>query len=150
MKKTFAYSFVLCAMLLMMFATAALANGEETLILPSNIKTVKEAAFYGVAAEKVVIPEGTKEICSKAFANCNLKEISLPASLQYIADDAFLNSEIGNIIVPEDCFAYEWADERGYITGQIMEIVFETPDKWKRIDVIESFQIPYHTVPRNA
>lgn len=153
MKRICRRTFFACLTGLILCMISFLAAAEEdTLILPLSLDYIKEAAFSGVAAEKVVVPEGTKEIHKKAFSNSALTEVVLPSSLTYIADDAFEGCPEGlRVLAEENTYAYDWADDKGYIYGPLKELVVELPiDTAYEIDITNPFQIPYHTVPRNA
>ncbi len=63
----------------------------------------------------MVIPEGAERIESKAFAESGVTSVTLPSSLTYIADDAFEGTGLTDIEVEENCYAYRWAVEHGYI-----------------------------------
>ena len=117
MKRICRRTFFACLTGLILCMISFLAAAEEdTLILPLSLDYIKEAAFSGVAAEKVVVPEGTKEIHKRAFANSALTEVVLPSSLTYIADDAFEGCPEGlRVSAEENTYAYDWADEKGYI-----------------------------------
>lgn len=94
----------------------ALAEPEDTLYLPADLKVIDEQAFMDAESlGKVVIPEGVTEIGSKAFANSGTREVVFPASLTYIAEDAFEGCGNLTVSVPENCYAYAWCFRHGYV-----------------------------------
>ena len=67
----------------------------ETVILPSTLKAVDNASFYGCSSlTSVQIPQGTEKIGAEAFRDCTaLTQISLPDSLETIEWGAFINCQ---------------------------------------------------------
>jgi len=107
---------IFLALILLCADICTIAEAVATLNLPSSLRIIDEQAFYGnTSIEKVIVPDGTTEIRSKAFAGSSLTEIELPGSLTFIAEDAFENCGTFKVIVPEDCYAYEWAVEKKLI-----------------------------------
>lgn len=73
-----------------------LAGGAmaEELVLPRDLVTIEDGAFYADASMRsVVVPEGARRIGSRAFADSGLVAIELPDSMEYIARDAFENCD---------------------------------------------------------
>lgn len=102
---------LLMAVLLCMLCAAAHA---EKLVMPGELTTIKERAFYGAAAvTEAVLPEGVIEIGEEAFAQSGLKRIHLPASLTSIAKNAFDGCEGLKATVSEGTYAYEFCVENG-------------------------------------
>lgn len=63
---------------------------KAELMLPGNLTTIEDEAFYGdKAVAKVTIPEGVYSIGALAFAATNLEAIAIPGSVTTIASDAF-------------------------------------------------------------
>ena len=65
--------------------------------------------------DAVVLPDGLETIGSRAFAGSGVTSVNLPASLTYIADDAFEGTNLVNVDVEENCYAYRWAVEHGFL-----------------------------------
>ena len=84
--------------------------------IPSNITTIKEAAFSGVEKlYEIVIPENVKYIESRAFENCkNLKSVTLSSSECEIGSYAFNNcsnlATVNNIELVKDFNDYVFAN----------------------------------------
>ena len=84
--------------------------------IPSNITTIKEAAFSGVEKlYEIVIPENVKYIESRAFENCkNLKSVTLSSSESEIGSYAFNNcsnlATVNNIELVKDFNDYVFAN----------------------------------------
>lgn len=77
-----------------LFLASAYADTQSGL-LPLNLDTIEEEAFYGdISLKEVEIPESTKEIGSLAFAGCtNLEAFYCYSKDVVIADDAFEDTE---------------------------------------------------------
>lgn len=105
----------------------AFAGTSKTLALPSDLKYIKEEAFYGdTSIDKVTLSDHVQEIHSRAFAYSTLTEINLPASISYIAEDAFTGSALTTVTATEGTYAWEWAVAHGYIY-KLPEIWSSTP-----------------------
>ena len=62
----------------------------DELVLPENLVTIEDEAFFGGAMEYVVVPRSVHSIGGKAFGNCRqLLTIRIYADTQEIADDIF-------------------------------------------------------------
>ena len=67
-------------------------SGLETVVLPSSVKSIGEAAFSASSLQDIVIPEGVESIGDYAFYGCqDLKSVTLPSSLKEIGKGAFGN-----------------------------------------------------------
>lgn len=65
-------------------------NGQKTVTIPEEIKTVGRKCFAGTNVEEVVLPEGIETIDSDAFNFCTkLKKINFPETLKVIDHGAF-------------------------------------------------------------
>ena len=75
----------------------------EEVILPNNINTIGEAAFYQCNnLKKINFPEKLERIKKRAFARCiSLESADLPAQMLYIGDFAFELSGLKQITLPE-------------------------------------------------
>lgn len=63
--------------------------GTPDFTLPSDVKSIEESAFEGIAARVVYIPDGCETIGAYAFKGCpNLKQIRVPAGCA-IGESAF-------------------------------------------------------------
>lgn len=78
----------------------------ETVVIPSNIKSVSWFAFYNCSKlTQVQWHDGMNELDNGAFEGCTaLKKIRLPQSLQTISAGAFgkcTNLDFGNLVLPD-------------------------------------------------
>lgn len=116
MKKTVQWVLLL-AILLLALLPCALADEENVLVLPKDLKVIDEEAFYGdTSISKVIVPEGVTTIGKKAFAESSLKVIELPDTLTTVAEDAFYYT------VPISCI--------GILSSSIMKQLSRKP-MWK-------------------
>ena len=83
---------------------------QESLNLPSGLKTIENEAFAEINAFIVRLPNGCIEIQSRAFLNCsNLRRIYVPASVSSVALDAFDGCPNLCIYAPEGSIAIKVA-----------------------------------------
>lgn len=70
------------------------ANTYTEYTVPSTVKTIEKAAFYGSEnLTSVIIPASADTICEQAFYNCsNLSSVSLPDTVKHIKENAFKNT----------------------------------------------------------
>lgn len=61
----------------------------RTVILPSNLKVIKQFAFQIAGIEEIELPDGLTQILGAAFGASNLKKITIPSSVSRIGDFAF-------------------------------------------------------------
>ena len=61
----------------------------RTVILPSNLKVIKQFAFQIAGIEEIELPDGLTQILGAAFGASNLKKITIPSSVSRIGDYAF-------------------------------------------------------------
>ena len=116
MKKTVQWVLLL-AILLLALLPCALADEENVLVLPKDLKVIDEEAFYGdTSISKVIVPEGVTTIGKKAFAESSLIVIELPDTLTTVAEDAFYYT------VPISCI--------GILSSSIMKRLSRKP-MWK-------------------
>lgn len=75
----------------------------ETIVLPKNIKSIGEYAFYECQyLRHVELPEGLEKINGQAFRGCtSLAEIKIPSTVIEIHDVAFGNSGLTSVSLPE-------------------------------------------------
>lgn len=91
-----------------------IVHSGTPLALPRTLKTIRNEAFLGTAAEEVVLPEGVAGIGSRAFAGSEaLRLVNLPQSLETIAADAFDGSENVVLICTEESEGQRFAQENG-------------------------------------
>lgn len=104
----------------------------EEVILPNNINTIGEAAFYQCNnLKKINFPEKLERIKKRAFARCiSLESADLPAQMLYIGDFAFELSGLKQITLPEK------------ITGRskIGEYIF-TKTELETVNIPKSFDL---------
>ena len=99
----------------LLFFGVSTAVYAETLFLPTDLKTIEEAAFAGdTSLDQIVVPEGTLTIGSRAFANSSVKAIALPQSLTTIEEDAFLGSRPA-VSAVKGSYACNWAKDHGLL-----------------------------------
>ena len=104
------------ALFILSFALMAIPGAAEpnTLILPQDLNSIKEEAFYGDSSiGKVVLPESVIEIGARAFANSSISEIHLPDSLTSIDGTAFVGTENVVFRANTGSYAYKWIVENG-------------------------------------
>ena len=140
-------------MLLMLLALLLLplTQAEGTAYFPYGLTHIEQEAFYNcLSLEKVVLPGTVTYIGPRAFGRSSLTEIQLPASVTSIAEDAFSDCPEGlTIRADEGTYAWRWAMSHGYF--DLYKFVIELPSSdIKQIDISETYQIPYHTLPANA
>ncbi len=113
-----------------LFLASAYADTQSGL-LPLNLDTIEEEAFYGdISLKEVEIPESTKEIGSLAFAGCtNLEAFYCYSKDVVIADDAFEDTENACMY----CF-----------TGSTMDIFAQA--KGLKIIYFDKFSVACNTV----
>jgi hypothetical protein len=80
------------------------ASASKTLVLPSQVTTIKEAAFQNTGIERVTLSAELKTIEDLAFCSCQaLKGIQLPEGLENIGEDAFsgCSSLTEELVIPK-------------------------------------------------
>ena len=83
-------------------ANTLICSSLTNIILPQNITTIEEGAFYESGLTSVVIPEGVTSIKDGAFTRSfNLASVSLPNGLTHIGDNAFSFTNLSSIVLPE-------------------------------------------------
>lgn len=73
---------------------------DNTVVVPSEIKSIADSAFSGIGMKKVVLPEGLEKIGDSAFYGADLIEINLPSSLNTIESNAFEATMLKKIEIP--------------------------------------------------
>ena len=68
-----------------------------TLIIPSSVEKITKEAFYNSSFDKVIFEEGFKKIDEFAFSYTFIEEFVLPESLKTIASNAFYLSDVTKI-----------------------------------------------------
>ena len=78
-------------------------NGTKKIILPDNIITIGDFAFYGSTFERIQIPNSVTTIGESAFEETkNLTEVSIPKSVTSLGQYVFTNSSVEKVIFEED------------------------------------------------
>ena len=86
-------------------ATNSLILGCGTTVIPENVRSIGDNAFYDCGSlVSVTIPEGVTSIGSWAFYNCSsLSSVTIPQSVTSIGSSAFNGcSSITSIAIPEN------------------------------------------------
>lgn len=73
----------------------------QTVILPADIVTIAEEAFYLSSVDEVILGDKVEVIGANAFERSELRKISLPASMKSIGNSAFKGCPLNEITVPE-------------------------------------------------
>ncbi|MBQ3196471.1 MAG: leucine-rich repeat protein [Clostridia bacterium] len=78
-------------------------NLITNLVLPSNIKEIKDFAFYGCNIQSVVVPESVETIGNSAFYGCkSLVKVTLPDSVTSLGAEVFKECRaLANINIPK-------------------------------------------------
>ena len=83
----------------------------ESFTFSASVQSIGTGAFKGSAIKKVELPETVKTIGDQAFVDCaNLNTegcIVLTKGITSIGKYAF-STDVANIVIPEDCYAYEY------------------------------------------
>lgn len=72
-------------------------GNSENVVVPDDVKSIGESAFWRSCIKKVTLPGKLKSIKSQAFANSNLTEIEIPDSVTTIGKNAFSGSALEHI-----------------------------------------------------
>ena len=77
-------------------------NETEKVIIPDNVDTICEYAFYGKdTIKEVVFGKNTKTIGMEAFMGCkSLEKVDYPISLEKIGRAAFMDCNLKNVTIP--------------------------------------------------
>lgn len=96
----------------------------KTVVLPENLTTIKESAFYGCGITSIVIPQSVRSIQDHAFQESLLTEVILPEGLQSLGKYAFSQTPLTSINIPKGITAL--------------------PDYLLKKTLLTSFDIPNH------
>ncbi len=85
----------------------------EEVTIPKSAEAIGESAFFGCKALlEVNIPDGVVSIGEGAFEGCDeLEAVYMTDSVEEIGDWAFSGCESVAIVCPEDCAAWEYAED---------------------------------------
>ena len=91
---------LLLTLLLAVFCFSAAA---DELVLPSDVKEIREEAFMGdTSLDTVVLPEGITYIGDDAFSNSSLSKINIPFGIDELRDRVFMNCpNLTDVTLPE-------------------------------------------------
>ena len=80
----------------------ALIAGCKNTILPNNITSIGEYAFYFIKGlTSITIPNSVTSIGEHAFHGCDLTSITIPNSVTTIGKDAFLSCiNLTSVVIP--------------------------------------------------
>ena len=103
--------------------TGYIGSGEG-LIIPDHdpkgraITQIGDCAFdhHTELTGTLIIPDTVEYIGSYAFAETRFTTVVLTDTLSYIADTAFYSCPVFITEVPDNCYAYDYCDEKFYLT----------------------------------
>ena len=116
------------------YLSAVELNGETSVTIPSNVKTIGARAFSGITAlEHVTIPESVIKIGMDAFAGCTaLKEISIPGGVAEVGGWAFTGcTSLESAIIPGsvgklgECLFYGCRGLKSVVLGEGISVIPE-------------------------
>lgn len=83
-------------------ATNKLCTACKNTLIPENIESIGEAAFYGLKNYTgITLPESVTTIEKDAFRNCeNLTIVDLPMKLSYVGETAFWGCNLKSLVIP--------------------------------------------------
>lgn len=95
--------------------TDCISLSPSIFTLPSNLKDIGTQAFYQCQAltGEVILPTGLRSIRDAAFYQTHISEINFPESLEYIGALALWGSKLTNVSLPNDCWL-EWKGGQFY------------------------------------
>ena len=70
-------------------ATDTLVSGCSGSVIPDDIKSIGENAFYGTAFRNGILPNGLRHIGRYAFSHSWIETLVIPESIEYIPEYAF-------------------------------------------------------------
>ena len=117
----------------------------ESLILPENLREIREEAFKGSGLTECVLPSGVQKIGRNAFAFTPLVRVDLPEGLSVLEKGCFRKTWLKEIVIPvsvealpEDAFAdcrYLEQIRNGGSIKQIGPGAFSECEKLKTVEV---------------
>ena len=100
--------------LIILLALALSAAAADTLILPDDLTTIGEDAFYGTDAVTIVLPEGVTAIGDRAFGgSASLRTVYVPDSLMDREQAALAGSANARFV----SLSHDWSAEYDYTVG---------------------------------
>lgn len=81
-------------------AGVTLPSSIKTIVVPGNIETIPNCAFYDAKISQLVLNNGVKYIGNYAFTQAQLQSLILPNSVLSIGTEAFYESELTSITFP--------------------------------------------------
>ncbi len=92
-------------------ATNTLVKGCNNTVIPEDVKSIGNIAFYGCTFESITIPEGVTSIGNSAFAACKaLVSIVIPETVTNLGYGIFANcTSLESITIPEGITSIEEA-----------------------------------------
>ena len=120
--------------------TKSLILGCGSTIIPDNIESIGEVAFYKCnTLENITIPSGVKFIGREAFSSCNsLRKVIIPNGVESIELGTFSGCiSLSNVTIPDSVTSIEWYAFSGCIS--LTKVYYEgNSSNWNNID-LESF-----------
>ena len=111
--KRFRRLLMTAAVLLLVLLCCGIAQADD-LVLPTNLQSIEEEAFYGDASlDRVILPRGLESIGPRAFADSSVRVIYLPGTLYEVAENAFDGTSLQGVIVDEGSWVSGWAEQQG-------------------------------------
>ena len=117
----------------------------ESLILPENLREIREEAFKGSGLTECVLPSGVQKIGRNAFAFTPMVRVELPEGLSVLEKGCFRKTWLKEIVIPvsvealpEDAFAdcrYLEQIRNGGSIKQIGPGAFSECEKLKTVEV---------------
>ena len=88
--------------------------------VPDKVTKIGDQCFSKcLSLVDVTLPESLETIGYDAFYKCAFTQIQLSGNVTQIHSDAFRESSLEKVIAPEDSYAWQWAEEKGYIVQPV-------------------------------
>ena len=93
----------------------------KSVILPKDLETISDSAFFQNNLSSIVIPNKVKRIGSNAFLDNQIENLYIPTSVTEIGEFAFGENYLSSIVIfnikdkvaiADDAFDGQWVDEK--------------------------------------